>query len=171
MMNRKMIALISAIVFATGMLTVLSACGSGDENGKTTDSTNAISVTDEPSTDDRTVDTVNDDTSTAALDELPDEDRIREDLIGWSMEDPHLGEWIFEDEEEFVEFEIVDKEKSRDADDFEIVTFVIEVKLQDINDGKLYNGQMEVVYEQRAQDMPWRLIDVSGEYRSAQPSV
>lgn len=157
--RRKLLACIIFVLVALLATTTL-ACGS-DDNGST--ATDTSTKAEKKSSRDRT--------ETDDGDDLPDADQIQEDLIGLSIEDPNLGEWNFESTEEFLEFDIEDSDVKGGSGDEESVEFVIEVKLEDINDGLQYNGQLEVTYERSSGNKPWRLSDVTGEYRSAQPSV
>ena len=149
------------------------SCGSNDENKGGTSSA-ATSTKTEKKSSTRTRDKTSTSRTSTSNDNdgsLPDADQIKGELLGETITDPHLGEWLFEDLDEFVEFDIVDSQTSTDPDGFDNVEFVIDVKLMDINDGREYNGQLNVTYERRAEDMPWRLIGVTGEYRSAGSSV
>ncbi|MDO8735807.1 MAG: hypothetical protein Q7K29_01835 [Thermoleophilia bacterium] len=95
---------------------------------------------------------------------IPSGEQIQQDLIGKSINDPELGEWTFEDESEFVSFTIESQKESDNR-----IEFVVGMKLKDIGDGRLYNGQATVVYTKV--NGKWQLSDVSGEYRSGGPSV
>lgn len=163
MLSRRLISYgaYSILIVLTALLVAAPlACGSDDTG---TASTETSAKTKKESNRDRT--------KTDAGDELPDADQIQEDLIGLSIEDPDLGEWIFESTDEFLEFDIEDSDVKDGPDDGERAEFVIGVRLEDINDGRLYNGQLEVTYERSSEKKPWRLSDVTGEYRSAQPSA
>lgn len=95
---------------------------------------------------------------------MPTADQIKQDLIGKSITDPELGKWTFEDESEFLEFTIQDEDVSDSR-----ITFVVGMKLKDIGDGRIYNGQAKVIYKKVGR--VWQLSDVTGEYRSGGPSI
>ncbi len=88
-----------------------------------------------------------------------------QDLIGESIVDPHLGEWVFEHPDEFLDFYIDDQSLTDDR-----AEFVVVMELKDIGDGRLYRGRSTVVYI-RDGIGTWRFASVSGEYRSAGPST
>jgi len=95
---------------------------------------------------------------------LPSAEQMQRDLLGKTITDPTLGEWEFESLSEFIDFSI-ESQKVTDSR----AEFVIDMLLEDIHDGLQYNGEATVVYTKV--NGQWRLSDVSGEYRSAQPSV
>lgn len=172
-MNRLILRYFAIAFLSLAIVTGAAACGSDDS---TQDETKASTTSTKSDKKDKKTST-REKTSTQRTNTgdndgtLPDAEQIQEDLIDQSIVDPYLGEWFFEDPDEFVEFDIVDSEVSADPDGFTTAEFIIDVKLMDINDGREYNGQLNVTYERRAEDLPWRLVDVSGEYRSAGPSI
>lgn len=95
---------------------------------------------------------------------VPTAEEIQQDLIGKSITDPELGKWTFEDESEFLDFTIEDQDVSDSR-----ITFMVGMKLKDIGDGRIYNGQAKVIYKKVGR--LWELSDVTGEYRSGGPSV
>jgi hypothetical protein len=95
---------------------------------------------------------------------VPTAEEIQQDLIGESITDPELGEWTFEDQSEFIDFTI----ESQDVSDSRI-TFVAGMKLKDIGDGRIYNGQAKVIYKKVGR--LWEFSSVTGEYRSGGPSI
>ncbi|MBI5870281.1 MAG: hypothetical protein HZB44_04890 [Actinobacteria bacterium] len=95
---------------------------------------------------------------------VPTAEEIQEDLIGESITDPELGKWTFEDESEFLEFTIEDEDVSDSR-----TTFIVGMKLKDIGDGRIYNGQAKVIYKKDGRF--WAFSSVTGEYRSGGPSI
>jgi len=94
----------------------------------------------------------------------PGVEQIKQDLIGKSIHDPHLGEWQFESLSEFLSFSI-ESQKEFDGR----IEYVIGMQLKDVNDGLIYNGQATVVYVKL--NGLWQFSEVSGAYRSGQPSI
>jgi len=164
-MRPKLVALF-LIVFVAG---VVAACGSGgdvtQQTGLTGAETKASTRTSTTSTGRaRTSTSTQTATISTSKDEPPQAAQIKEQLIGNSIVDPHLGEWTFEDESEFVDFTIVNQKVSGNT-----VNYTVDVRLKDIGDGLLYNGELKITYTWM--DDEWVLTDVSGEYRSGGPSI
>lgn len=162
-MKRRIFLYGIVLAIVSSLLAGSLSCGSEDSGDTRADSSTTATRTEKSST--KKKDQTRSSSSTGSAAGLPNAEQIQEDLIDESIVDPHLGEWFFESTDEFIEFDIVDQEVADDR-----AEFVIDVKLEDINDGRQYNGQLNVTYEKRASDS-WRLVDVTGEYRSAQPSV
>lgn len=158
-----LLAVMSAAVF-------LISCG-GDSQSTQQDGTASVSTKDSSTSKTARTGTSTSRTGTSTNNgtanghsSVPTAEEIRQDLIGESITDPELGEWVFEDESEFLNFTIEDQDVSDSR-----ITFVVGMKLKDIGDGRIYNGQAKVIYKKVGR--LWELSDVTGEYRSGGPSV
>ena len=161
-MGRGIRGILIALVFALLSFGMIS-CGSGTAQSNQP-GTGADSATPAASTTGSVSSSSKMNPSTQAQAGLPDADQIKADLIGKSINDPHLGGWDFEDPSEFVSFTVVSQKESGGR-----AELMIDMRLKDIHDGREYNGQATVVYTNAGGR--WSFSSVSGTYRSAAPSV
>lgn len=158
----KFVSAVLAAVFASALLV---SCGSDAQSTQQAGSGTGATNDDVTSTAGRTgTSTTRDGDSTTGLGVAPGAEQIKQDLIGKTIIDPVLGEWEFESTSEFLSFNIESQSESDDR-----IEFVVGMKLKDIGDGKIYNGQATVIYT--IVNGRWQLSEVSGTYRSGQPSV
>jgi hypothetical protein len=157
-MGRRVLVLVLFICASGALL----SCGSDSSNGEDTGTSATQAAT--ASTRQSTTSTRQRTTTSGEQDGLPTTDQIQRDLIGKSITDPHLGRWDFESVSEFEDFTIVSQKETDDGLELEV-----DMRLKDINDGKLYNSAATITYTKVGGQ--WRLEDVTGEFRSAQPSI
>lgn len=150
-----------AAMFAVAFL---ASCGDDTQSTQQTGASSVATSSDATTKTGRTGTSTSDSGTTNGHSSVPTAEEIQQDLIGESIIDPELGEWVFEDESEFLSFTI----ESQDVSDSRI-TFVVGMKLKDIGDGRIYNGQAKVIYKKAGR--LWQLSGVTGEYRSGGPSI